>query len=48
MTWMNRDSNTVDAALSRLKARPVPGSGVPTELTALLIYAVVPPSSSSC
>ena len=43
MTWMNRDSNTVDAALSRLKGRPVPGSGVPAELTALLIYGVVTP-----
>ena len=44
MTWMNRDSNTVDAALSRLKGRPVPESGVPAELTAMLIYGIFTPA----
>ena len=43
MTWMNRDSNTVDAALARLKGRPVPESSVLAELTALLIYGVFTP-----
>ncbi len=43
MTWMNRTSNTVDAALSRLRGEPVPGGGVLRELTAVLIYALTTP-----
>ena len=43
MTWMNRNSNTVDAALARMKGEPVPESGVLRELVALLIYAAVTP-----
>jgi AhpD family alkylhydroperoxidase len=43
MCWMNRTSNTVDAAWSRVQGRPVPGSGVLLELPAVLIYAVVTP-----
>ena len=43
MTWMNRDSNTVDAALSRLKGQPVPGSSVSAERAALLIYGIFTP-----
>ena len=43
MTWMNRTSNTVDAAWSRLQGKPVPGSGVLREIAAVLIYAAVTP-----
>ena len=43
MAWLNRASNTVDAALSRLQGRPVPESGVLRELVALLTYGVVTP-----
>lgn len=43
MTWMNTASNTVDAALERLKGRPVPESGVLRELVALLAYGIVTP-----
>ena len=43
MCWMNRTSNTVDAAWARLHGEPVPGSGVLRELAALLIYAAVTP-----
>ena len=43
MCWMNRVSNTVDAAWSRVHGRPVPGSGLLLELLAVLIYAAVVP-----
>ena len=43
MTWMNRASNTVDAALSRLRGEPVPGGGVLRELTAVVLYALITP-----
>jgi alkylhydroperoxidase family enzyme len=43
MTWMNRTSNTVDAALARLRGRPVSGSGVLRELAAVSIYALITP-----
>ena len=43
MTWMNRTSNTVDAAWSRLHGTPLPESGVLGELAALLMYGDVTP-----
>ncbi len=43
MTWMNRTSNAVDAALSRLRGEPVPEGGVLRELTAVLIYVLTTP-----
>ncbi len=43
MTWLNETSNTVDAFFSRLFGRPVPGSSVLGEATALLKYAIVGP-----
>ena len=43
MTWMNRDSNTVDAALSRMRGTPVPESGVLREVVALLTYGLFTP-----
>ena len=43
MYWMNEASNGVDAAWSRLHGRPVPGSGVPSELAALLAYGLITP-----
>jgi AhpD family alkylhydroperoxidase len=41
MNWTNRDSNTVDAALSRLKGSAVADSGVLRELVALVAYALM-------
>jgi AhpD family alkylhydroperoxidase len=44
MTWMNQISNTVDAAWGRVNGNPVPGSGVLTELEAVVLYGLaVPP-----
>ena len=44
MTWMNQVSNTVDAAWARLHGSPVPGSGVLSELEAVVLYGLaVPP-----
>ena len=43
MNWMNRVSDTVDAAWSRLHGKPVPESGVLRELIAVVIYALVTP-----
>jgi AhpD family alkylhydroperoxidase len=44
MTWMNQISNTVDAAVERVKGDPVSGSGVLTELEAVVLYSLaVPP-----
>ena len=44
MTWMNQISNTVDAAWGRLHGEPVPGSGVLSELEAVVLYGLaVPP-----
>jgi AhpD family alkylhydroperoxidase len=44
MTWMNQVSNTVDAAWGRLHGDPVAGSGVLSELEALVLYGLaVPP-----
>ena len=43
MYWLNETSNGVDAALSRLKRLPVPGSSVARELEALLLYALIVP-----
>jgi AhpD family alkylhydroperoxidase len=43
MNWTNRDTNTVDAALSRLKGTPVADSGVLRELVALVAYALMTP-----
>ena len=43
MNWTNRDTNTVDAALSRLKGSAVPDSGVLRELVALVAYALITP-----
>ncbi len=44
MAWMNRVSNTVDAAVERLRRRPVPGSGVGREVLAVVVYALVVPA----
>lgn len=44
MCWLNRTSNTVDAAWSRLHGEPSPGSSVTGELAAVAIYAVVAPA----
>jgi AhpD family alkylhydroperoxidase len=44
MTWMNQISNTVDAAWGRLHGDPVAGSGVLSEIEALVLYGLaVPP-----
>ena len=43
MYWMNEASNGVRAGLKRVKRTPVPGSTVPRELEALLLYAVGAP-----
>jgi AhpD family alkylhydroperoxidase len=44
MTWMNQISNTVDAGWGRLNGNPVAGSGVLSELEALVLYGLaVPP-----
>ena len=43
MCWMNRVSNTVDAAWSRLHGKPVPGSGVLLEIVAVSLYALITP-----
>ena len=44
MTWMNQISNTVDAAVERVKGSPAPGSDVLSELEAVVLYGVaVPP-----
>jgi AhpD family alkylhydroperoxidase len=44
MTWMNQISNTVDAAWARWNGDPVPGSGVLSELEAVVLYGLaVPP-----
>ena len=44
MYWLNETSNSVDAALTRLRRNPVPGSGVLGELEALVLYALVVPA----
>ena len=43
MYWMNEASNGVRAGLKRVNRTPVPGSTVPRELEALLLYAVGAP-----
>jgi AhpD family alkylhydroperoxidase len=44
MTWMNQISNTVDAAVARVKGDPVSGSSVLSELEAVVLYGLaVPP-----
>jgi AhpD family alkylhydroperoxidase len=43
MYWCNEISNAVDAAWSRFKGRRVPGSGVPKELEAVVLYALFVP-----
>ena len=43
MYWMNETSNSVRAALRRMKGDPVRGSSVPRELEALLLYLVGAP-----
>ena len=43
MTWMNRASNTVDAALSRLRGRTGARRRVLRELTAVVLYALITP-----
>ena len=43
MNWMNRVSDTVDAAWSRVHGDPLPDSGVLRELIAVLIYALITP-----
>ena len=43
MYWMNETSNGVRAGLKRAKHSPVPGSTVPRELQAALLYAVGAP-----
>lgn len=44
MYWLNETSNSVDAALARLRGAPEPGSTVFSEIVAVLIYALtVPP-----
>ena len=43
MYWMNETSNGVRAILKRLDGAPVPGSTVPRELQALLLYAIGAP-----
>ena len=43
MYWLNETSNGVDAFLSRLKGKRVPGSTPPSELVALVLYAIAVP-----
>jgi AhpD family alkylhydroperoxidase len=43
INWTNRGTNTVDAALSRLRGSAVPGSGLLRELVALTAYALIAP-----
>jgi AhpD family alkylhydroperoxidase len=43
MYWMNEASNGVDAALLRLKGKPVPGGRPLKELEALLLYVIIVP-----
>ena len=43
MYWLNETSNGVDAFLSRMKRDPVPGSTLPSELVALVLYAIAVP-----
>ena len=43
MYWMNETSNSVRAALRRMKGDPVRGSSVPRELQALLLYLIGAP-----
>ena len=43
MCWMNRVSNTVDAAIDRLRRKPVPGSGVGREVLAIVVYGLFVP-----
>lgn len=43
MCWMNRVSNTVDAALERLRRHPEPDSGLGREVVAVVIYGLVVP-----
>ena len=43
MYWLNETSNSVDAALSRLKRDRVQGSTVLSELEALVLYALAVP-----
>jgi AhpD family alkylhydroperoxidase len=44
MYWCNEISNGVDAAWSRLKGEPVPGSGVLRELEAVVLYVLAVPA----
>lgn len=43
MYWMNETSNSVRAALKRAKGSPVPGSDLPRELEAALLYLIGAP-----
>ena len=43
MTFANRVGNTVDAALSRGRGKPLPGSGLPGEIAALLMFGSLAP-----
>jgi AhpD family alkylhydroperoxidase len=43
MTFANRVGNTVDAALSRGRGKPVPGSGFSGEIAALLMFGSLAP-----
>ena len=40
MYWLNETSNSVDAAWSRFKGKPVPGSRVLNELQAVVLYVL--------
>ena len=44
MYWLNETSNSVDAFLSRLQRDQVRGSTVPSELEALVLYAIAVPA----
>jgi AhpD family alkylhydroperoxidase len=43
MYWLNETSNAVDALWSRIKGKPVPGSGVLREIGATVLYIIVVP-----
>jgi AhpD family alkylhydroperoxidase len=43
MYWCNEISNAVDAAWSRLKGQPVPGSRVLSEINAVVLYVLAVP-----
>ena len=43
MYWLNETSNSVDAFFSRLKRDRMRGSTVPSELEALVLYAIAVP-----